>query len=182
MPVKQANNFHVQRELSEPFLHPEPSFCPCMKIFYQFHPTEHKPFFRDFTGARVHSGNSHNQRKHNKVHAFIQALIFKTQFHPCCNDNFVVAKDTLLKSLLRSCFQMENLIFLLISLIYKKENKQREFEFPPFWSVAFPIEIWCTHPLCMGLACAFIWPRCLDTAAKSVCMLWYASEETVTNY
>lgn len=42
--MKQANNFRVQPKLPEPLLHQELSFFPCRKIFYTFHPWQHKPF------------------------------------------------------------------------------------------------------------------------------------------
>ena len=114
----RKHNFRVQLKLPEPFLHPELSFCPCIKFFFtSFTPQSGNLFFWDFAGARVRSDNRHNQRKHNEVHAFIRALVFKGQFHPCSNDNFFVRKDMLLKSLFRSCFQIENLNFLVISLI-----------------------------------------------------------------
>ena len=109
--------FRIQRKLPKPFLHPELSFCPCIKLFCKFHPAEHKPFFLGLCGGTVSSGNRHNKKNQNEFHAFIRSLIFKAQFHPCPNDNFFVRKDMLLKSLFGSCFQMENLIFLVISLI-----------------------------------------------------------------
>ena len=39
----------------------------------------------------------------------------------------------LLKILYSSFLQMENLIFLFISLSQQNENKHREFKLPPFW-------------------------------------------------
>ena len=77
------HNFRIQRKLPKPFLHPELSFCPCIKLFSKFHPAEHKPFFL----GTVRSGNRHNQRNQNEFHAFIRWLIFKAQFQPGPNDN-----------------------------------------------------------------------------------------------
>ena len=87
---------------------------PLAQIFLtSFIPQSANLFFWDFAGGRVRSDNRyrHNQRKQNEVHAFVRVL------QPCWNGNFFVEKDILLKSLFRSCFQMENIIFLLISLI-----------------------------------------------------------------
>ena len=33
----------------------------------------------------------------------------------------------------------------------QQENKQQEFELPPFWLVAVPIEIWCTQSLARSI-------------------------------
>ena len=30
---------------------------------------------------------ANNRMKQNELHAVIRALVFKVQFHPCCNDN-----------------------------------------------------------------------------------------------
>lgn len=44
----------------------------------------------DFAGGRVRSDNRHNHRKQYEVHAFVRVLVFKAQFHPCCNGNFLL--------------------------------------------------------------------------------------------
>ena len=136
-PIKQANIFRVQRMQVRSIFASRTIILPLHEnIFTSFTQQSANLFSWEFTDARVRSGNRHNQRKQNKGHAFIQELVFKTQFHPCCNDNCFVAKDMLLRSLFGSCLQMKNLIFLLISLIYQNENKQRFFELPPFWFLA----------------------------------------------
>jgi len=117
-PVKQANTTSAfNRSYPSHFCIQNYHSALAQNFFTSFIPQSANLFFWDFAGGRVRSDNRHNQRKQNEVHAFVRALVFKARFHLCCNGNFFVEKDILLKSLFRSCFQMENLIFLLVSLI-----------------------------------------------------------------
>ena len=141
--MKQANNFRVQSKLPEPFLQRELSLEE--NFFTRLTPQSTSLFSQGFVGTRVHCDNRHNQRRHNEVHALLRALVLKAKIHPCCNDNFFVPKDKSQKILLRRCFQMENLISLSVSLSQQNENKQREFELPPFWLVAFPRNLGCVR-------------------------------------
>ena len=145
MPVKQANNFRVQPKVPEPFLHEELSLCPCRKIFLHVSPLKAQAFssgtlpMQEFVVTMVIIKESKM-----KFMLLFECSSSKHKFTLVAMIYFFVQKDMLLKILYRSFLQMENLIFLFISLSQQNDNKNREFRMPPFWRLAVSIEIWDT--------------------------------------